>query len=499
MIYDFFTIIFKRYPRKSHRILEILPPLASVSLITMPLWGSLLIPAILAYFIIFFDIYWLYKSVNLVASSWIASKRIKDAEKMDWSAKAQELPHFQKTGHIVVMPNFKERIEKIKETLETLKNQSFPLKRIYVFVAMEEREKEAGEKAEILEKEYKDMFGGIYFTFHPDRQDEVRGKSSNEAHAARVAHKILIEDKKLDIDYLTISSVDADSLFDRQYFSYLTYKFLTSKAPYLRFWQSANVNYSNFWQVPAFTRIISFFGSLWRTSLLVQGLRLIPNSTYSLSFKLLKEIGYWDTDVIPEDYRIFFKAFFLTHGKVETEPIYLKTSMDAPQSPTYFKSLMNKYQQERRWSWGISDDALYLKWYFTIKGVPFLRKTYVLSNVLMDHILWPVNWYIITIAANIVAVVNPVFARTTLGYNLPRLSGFILTLCLVSLFAMIMIDFNLRAQEKQKISKIRKILFLPQFILMPVAGFFLSSLPALISHIQLIIGKKMDYKVTEKV
>lgn len=499
MIYNLLDHLFSRYPRKSIRLLEIIPPLISLLLITLPFWGAFFFPVQLAYFIIFFDVYWLYKSINLAFCSFVAGNKIKEAEKIDWLTNAKKSPNFSKINHIVIVPNYKEKVEKLKETIESIKNQTFPRKRIFVFIAMEEREKEAKEKAKILEKEYGDKFGGIYFTFHPDRVDEVKGKSSNQAFAAFEANEILVEKEGLDVDFLTISSVDADSIFDKQYFSYLAYRFLTSKDPYLRFWQSANVNYNNFWQIPTFTRTISFFGSLWRTSLLVQGMRLIPNSTYSLSFRLLKSIGFWDTDVIPEDYRIFFKAFFRTSGKVEVEPIYLKTSMDAPLSPTYFRSLINKYNQERRWSWGISDDALYLKWYLTVRNVSFFKKTYILGNVLVDHILWPANWYIITISANIVALINPVFTRTTLGYSLPRLSGFILTLCLVALLIMILVDFTLRPKSYKKIPRFRQLLFLPEFIFMPVAGFFLSSLPALISHLQLIMGKKIEYKVTEKV
>lgn len=498
MIYDFSNYIFSKYPRKSVRLLEVILPLLSVTLITMPFWGSFVFPVLLAYFIIFFDVYWLYKSFNLLICLYISSKKIKNAEKTNWLKKIGDLPNSPKMSHVIIIPTYSEEIEKIKETIDGIKNQTFPLKRIYVFVAMEEREKEVHVKSKILEDSYKNIFGGLYFTFHPDLPGEVKGKSSNEAYAARKAYKILIEEKKLDINYMTVSSVDADSIFDPQYFSYLSYKFLTSDKPHLRFWQSATVYYSNFWKVPAFTRIISFFGSLWRTSLLVQGLRLIPNSTYSLSFKLLKEVGFWDTDVIPEDYRIFFKAFFKKEGKLEVEPIYLKTSMDAPLSPTYLKSLLNKYHQERRWSWGIADDAVYLKWYFTVKNVPFFKKTFILGNVLIDHILWPVNWYIITVSANVVAILNPVFTRTTLGYNLPRMSSYILTLCLISLLAMIFLDFNLRSSGKEKISKLRRFLFLPEFILMPLAGFFLSSFPALISHLQLIAGKRLEYKVTEK-
>lgn len=216
-----------------------------------------------------------------------------------------------------------------------------------------------------------------------------------------------------------------------------------------------------------------------------------------MSFRMLKEIGYWDTDVIPEDYRILFKAFYKLKGQVWTEPIFLKTSMDAPLSATYIKSLQNKYHQERRWSWGVSDDPLFIKWWLTVPQVPFMRKTIMLWNVLQDHFLWPVNWFIITVAANIIPFVNPTFSRTTLGYRLPQLAGFILTFCVFSLLSMIIIDYRSR-QRHMTNSKTRQFLFPLEFVLLPIVGFFLSALPALISHTQLMFGKRLEYKVTEK-
>jgi hypothetical protein len=478
-------------------MLEIFPPLIAVILITWPFWGSVFFPVQLAYFVIFFNMYWLYKSANLAICAFISSRKIKKAEKTDYLAKAKSLPNFSKMKHVIIIPTYQESIHKIKETIDSIREQSFPSKRLFIFIAFEEREAGAKNKALELTKEYKNIFGGFYSTFHPDNPEEVKGKSSNQAFAARYANKILIEEGKIDINYLTVSSVDADSLFDYHFFSYLSYEFLRSPDPHHEFYQSANVTYNNFWQVPSFIRIISFFGSLWRISLLVQGLRLIPNSVYSLSFKLLKQIDYWDTDVIPEDYRIFFKAFFKSGGKVTVKPIFLKTSMDSPKSATYFKSLVNKYNQERRWSWGISDDAVYVKWWLTVREAPFWKKTYLVGNVLIDHILWPVNWYIITISANLIAFLNPVFTRTSLGYNLPRMSGFILTLCLFALFVLIYIDFDMRS-KKTRVSGFRQFIFPLEFVLMPISGFFLSSLPALISHIQLIIGKKLEYRVTDK-
>lgn len=496
---SYLNTFFTRYPRKSIRLLEVISPLTALFLISLPFWGSFFFPVFIAYLIIFFDIWWLYKSLNLAICSFIASRKIKQAEATNWLEMAQRHADFKKIHHVIVIPTYKESVGKLTETLQSLHAQTLPLDKLHIFLAFEEREGEAKEKAKALKAAFKNVFGTLDTTFHPDIPGEAKGKASNQDFAGRHAYKMLVEDGNLDAAFMTITSADADSIFDEQYFASVSERFLFVPNPTLKFFMSANVYYNNFWKVPAGTRVIAFFGSLLRTSLLVQGLKLVPNSTYTLSLKLLHDIGYWDTSVIPEDYRIFFKAFFMNEGKVTVEPIFLKTSMDAPQSMTYFGSLMNKYNQERRWSWGVSDDAVFLKWWLTVKNVPFFKKTYLVSNVLLDHILWPVNWFIVTISANLVVFLNPVFSRTSLGYTLPQLSGFILTICLFTLFIMIYVDFDLRSNKYARPSKMKQFMFPLEFVLMPIAGFFLSTIPALMSHLQLIRGKKMEYKVTEKV
>src|SRR3989344_1814042 len=366
---SFFDRIFTTYPIKTRRALEILPGFVSWSLILFPIWGSFFIPLAVAYFILFFDVYWFYKSFSLAITAFVASRRIKQAESQNWLELARPLENFEKMSHILVIPNYQENVDKIRVGIQSLAQQTFPAKRIYIVLAMEKREKDAKKRARVLINQFKDTFGDIFATYHPDIEGEVKGKSSNEAYGGKIAYKKLVKGGIIDEDFATISSVDADSIFDPQYFSYLSHSFLKDELKYNKFWQSANVNYNNFWNVPAPIRIISFFGSLWRTGLLVQKDRLVSNSTYSLSFKLLKEIGFWDTDVIPEDYRIFFKAFYKMKGQVWVEPIFLKTSMDAPMSTSYLKSLKNKYDQERRWSWGVSDDPLFIKWWFTVPNV----------------------------------------------------------------------------------------------------------------------------------
>ncbi|MDP3988215.1 MAG: glycosyltransferase family 2 protein [Candidatus Levybacteria bacterium] len=496
---SFFDKIFTRHPVKTRRFLEMLPGLVSWTLILFPFWGSILMPYVLAYFILFFDIYWFYKSFSMAFFAYVAAKKIRESEKTNWMELLKESKNLKRLHHIVVIPTYTEGLHVLRKSIDSLSKQTFPTKQILVVLAFEEREEKAKEKAIILKEEYKGRFGTVLATFHPDVEGEVKGKSSNESYASKQAYKEFVESGNINIDYATISSVDADSIFDKQFFACLSYKFLNNPNPHNKFWQSATVYYNNIWEVPAPTRLISFFGSLWRTAVLLHENRLIANSTYTLSFKLLKEIGFWDTDVIPEDYRIFFKAFYKKKGEISIDPIFLKTSMDAPHSTNYFKSLKNKYQQEERWSWGVSDDPLFIEWWLRVPNVPFFKKSIILFNVLLDHFLWPVNWFIITIAANVIPFINPAFSRTTLGYNLPKIAGLILTTCIFAFLTMIIIDFKHNRESHPALSKFRQFMFPLEFILLPLVGFFLSTLPAIISHTKLMLGKRMEYKVTEKV
>lgn len=494
---NFFDKLFTKYPVKTHRALEALPGMVSWTLILFPVWGGFFIPTIVAYFILFFDVYWFWRSFSLVRTAYLGSKKIAQAEAEDWLKKAEPLENFEKVSHVLIIPNYKESEEKLRRIVGTIAAQTFPLKQVYVVLGMEKREEDGKKKANLIMKEFEGVFGGIFATYHPDILGEVKGKSSNESYAGKEINKILFESGLRDIDFATVTTADADSMFDRQFLSYFAYDFLKEPERHFRFWETANVDHNNFWSVPAATRVFSFFSSLWRIGLLVQGDRLIAMSTYSLSFRLLRDMGFWDTDVIPEDYRAFFKAFFKFGGRVATKPIFLKTSMDSPLSPTYVGSLKNKYSQIRRWSYGASDDPLFIKWYLTVPNVPFVRKTKILWHVLLDHFLWPANWFILTVATAVVTLVNPEFSRTSLGYMLPILARVILTTSLIFLVIMVVIDYRNRPKHLSR-SRFRELIFPLEFVIMPIAGFFLNSLPAIISHTQLMFGKKMEYKVTEK-
>jgi hypothetical protein len=328
---------------------------------------------------------------------------------------------------------------------------------------------------------------------------EVTGKASNERFAAIWVEKNYISKNKLDIDYFTVTSCDADHKFHPKHFSCLAFKFLDDPNRYKLFWQPSVMFYNNIWEIPAITRVPNTFMSIWNLSQLPRKDRLINAQNYSLSFKLLKGVDYWDADKIPEDWGIFFKAFYKSGGGIEVEPIYLPLLADAAQSTSFWKTVKNQYQQIQRWAWGVSDDPWIIKSYFLAEDVPFWDKTMRLLQVIWSHFLWPVNWFIITLGLTLPTLLNPAFGRTALGYTVPRLSSFVLTVALVFLVMMIIID-NIHKPKRPKDFPLWRALLTPfEFVLMPIAGFFFSALPGIDAHTRLMLGKYIEYKVTEKV
>ncbi|HSX48888.1 MAG TPA: glycosyltransferase family 2 protein [Candidatus Saccharimonadales bacterium] len=490
-----------KHPHKIQRALEILPGFVSWNLILFPYWGIFVIPVVVAYFILIFNIYWFYQSLTIAVTIVISHLRIQAAMNYDWVKDLQGFPDAKLVRHVIIIPTYKEPLHTLQRTLNSLKNQELDKKQLIVVLAMEwkEDEKERQIKVNALNNEFGPVFDKLIVTVHKLTPGEVAGKASNERFAAIFIKKNLIDKKKLDMNYLTVTSCDADHVYHPNHFACLTFKFLDNPRRYNYFWQPGVLFYNNIWEIPAITRVQNTLGSIWNLSQLPRKDRLINQQNYSLSFKLLDEVGYWDADKIPEDWGIFFKAYYKMKGKIEVEPIYLPLFADSAQGTSAFKTLKIQYEQLKRWAWGVSDDPWIIKYYFLTPDISFVDKTMRLLYVIQSHFLWPVNWFMITIGLTIPTFIRPAFGRTVLGYTVPKISSAILTIALVFLVLMLIIDYFYKPKRPKTFPLWRAILTPFEFILMPIAGFFFSALPGIDAHTRLMLGKYIEYKVTEKV
>ncbi|TSC53735.1 MAG: Uncharacterized protein LiPW16_316 [Microgenomates group bacterium LiPW_16] len=387
----------------------------------------------------------------------------------------------------------------MKDTLENLTRQDFPHNKIFVVLATEARDPQAEETAKILREEFAHNFANFWVTCHPIIPGEVAGKSSNMAWAGKwVAEKL--ESQGIDLKNVTVTSTDSDVLLHPKYFSYLTFTFLADPDRFFHFYQAAIMFYSNIWRVPLPGRVLNTIYSIVNLANLSQNsLRLINFSTYSLSLATAKEVGFWGVNIIPEDYHLFFKTYFKKGEKVKVRPIFLPVLADAAEARGFWRTMINQYEQNKRWAWGISDDPSVIKNYFLHSEIPFWDRTLRLFNILEQHLAWPTNWFILTLGSTIPPLINPYFAKTVLGHNLARISSTILTICFIFLLVIIILDLRLKPPRPREFARWKIPALYLQWLTLPIVSLFLSALPGLDAHTRLMLGKRLEYRVTEKI
>lgn len=491
----------------TYRIFEMIPGIFAWLSITFPIWGAFLVPKLVAYFVIAFLLYWLYQSFKSAIFAIIGYFKIQTSKATNWLELYQrhqkdDWLNYDKINHAIIISSYKEPVEVIEMAVGSLAAQvDIDLKKIHVILAQEQRAGAQNNQITIdyFTSKYKSVFGSLTFTEHPkDIPGETAGKHSNEAFAAKYFKKKFIDNKKFDIGNLTLTSCDVDTIFHPKYFSALTYNFASHKDRYFRFWQSPIFWHHNINSVPGPIRIIGTLGNVIHIANIQEPDGIFFNySCYSSSYQLIDSAGYWDPDVIPEDWHIFLQSFFASGGKAAVEPIFLPTIVDAPDGKNYFNALKNRYNQCVRHAWGAVDIPYAITQAKIHTEIPLIRRVLRIYKLIQTHFIWSSNWFILTLGTSLPVVLNPHFFQTTIGFNLPRVSNIILTICLIPLFTLIILDWKLRPLDQKKgfWNFIKNLL---QWPFMPIATLTMSVLPGLHSHTRLMLGKRLDYKTTQK-
>ncbi|MDP4010019.1 MAG: hypothetical protein Q8P53_03495 [Candidatus Shapirobacteria bacterium] len=497
---------------KIYRLWEAIPGFFAWMVILFPIWGAYLVPKAVAYFVISFLVYWLYQSFKSSYLAVFGYFKIKADKKRDWLESFKEdfranWLHYADINHVIIISSYKELNDVIEMAFGSLAAQvDIDLKKLHVVLAQEARAGQENNQKTVdyFLSNYKDTFGSLTFTEHPaNLPGETPGKHTNEAWAAKYFKKEFITTnprslKKFSINHLTLTSCDVDTIFHPKYFSALTYRFASNPNRYVRFWQSPIFWHHNINDVPGPIRIIGTMGNVIHIANIQEPDGLFFNySCYSSSYKLIDLAGYWDPDMIPEDWHIFLQAFFASGGKALVEPIFLPTIVDAPEGKTYWLALKNRYNQCLRHAWGAIDIPYTIEQARIHTEIPLITRVLRIFKIIQTHLIWSSNWFVLTLGTSLPVILNPHFFQTAIGYNLPRISNLILTICLIPLFILIILDWKLRPVSQKKGFKvfIKNLLQWPFF---PIATLTMSVLPGLHSHTRLLFGKKLEYKTTVK-
>ncbi|HZP57619.1 MAG TPA: glycosyltransferase family 2 protein [Dehalococcoidia bacterium] len=504
--------------RPSHRAvdraLELLPFALAFALISSLVWGAFWLPIPLVVMLLGFDVYWAWRSLNIGVHTIKGYRAMKAAARIDWR-KHYDAERITRTDvlawddvrHMVIIPTYKESLDKLRATVGKLAESEVAREKLLVVIAMEEADSGAPGRFEALQREFSHRFLALIGTTHPkDIAGEVRGKSSNEAWAARWAKRLFCDEMGLSLDHLTVTSCDADTLFHPRYFGALTYYFATNPRRYRTFWQGPIFYYNNVWDVPAPLRIQNSLGGINHLAKLVRKYTvLFPQSTYSLSLRMCHEVGYWDVDVVPEDWHMFLKCFFELKGEPDVQPILLPVGNDGVRAHSYMRTFWEHYQQARRHAWGCSDIPYAVRQFIAHPEIPFLRRLRRTWSLTENHVLWSAQWFLITgVAANMSAGnwgafigLHP-FAQHNIPTWFITASHWILLPCMLPLLLMIVLDMMMRPPRPRRWKPWLYPVQFAQWALMAPITLFFTSLPAIDAQIRLALGRRLEYKVTEK-
>ncbi|MBU1137227.1 hypothetical protein KKD72_02580, partial [Patescibacteria group bacterium] len=302
-------------------------------------------PVWIAVFIIAFDVYWLLKTIYLSLHLRSSYFKMKKNMSTDWQEKLKEITAENKQDiyHLIVLPVYKESEEVVEEGVKAIINSDYSKNRMIVVLAIEERVGQSARNlAASIEKKFGDKFYQFMVTVHPDGiAGELAGKGANTAWAARQVKKEIIDPLKIPYQNIIVSCFDIDTVVFPKYFSCLTYHYLTSSNPTKTSYQPVPLYNNNIWQAPAISRVVATSGTFWQMVQQQRPERLSTFSSQSISFKALVDVGFWQTNMVSEDSRIFWQCLLYYDGNYQTEPLYYPVSMDANLTSSFLKTVLN--------------------------------------------------------------------------------------------------------------------------------------------------------------
>ena len=544
--------------RFAQRSLELIPGLLTWTTILGMFIGSWLAPVGAAVFVIVFDIYWIYLTVYVAFFSTMAYRGLRRGVRINWWDRVvqvrdpgkyrtlllersahlramlreeklslrerriirkerreleryaaelrglepirEQILDYRDIVHVVLLPTGNEGPEIIEPSIRSIAESSFPKSQIIILLATEEREPEETRlpKVKYLEEKFRGVFRDFIVTTHEVAQGEMRCKASNAGYAAR---KLMTYLDERDIDYKRVifSNFDCDSVVHPEYFSALTYAYITDPERLRRAYQPLPMYHNNLWDTNAFVRVMVTGSSFWH---MYQSTRkdMVTFSSHSEPFDTLVRVNFWPVNMISEDSVIYWKALSYFHGDYKVTPILLPISLDAVLADTYWKTLKNEYKQKRRWAYGIENFPVTMRAIWPDRLMPVWKKLHVTIEMIEGHYSWATAPLILALLGWLPLFLGgPAFNESVLAHNLPFVTRILMTLAMGGLVIFMFLSFLMLPPRPKKYGPMRNVLMFAQWFLAPVIA-LLGAIPAIDSQTRILLKKYFgEFWVTEKI
>ncbi|MBI4435719.1 glycosyltransferase family 2 protein [Candidatus Uhrbacteria bacterium] len=482
------------------RFWEMFPGLLVWGTFSLALLLSFVAPLWVIIFIIVFDLLWLFRVLYFNLFVVISWNRYRQARRVDWQQKVTSIPGSERIRHLVLLPTYQEGYDIIRSTLRSLKDNKTPNDRFFVVLGGEEGDTEAFEKiAHRAQQEFGSVFAYFGTTLHPKGlPNEIPGKGSNlhwMGHELETRLKERFPEVK-DED-IVVSAFDIDTLAHPQYFSYLAYLYCTVENPTRSSYQPIALFSNNIWSANAPVRIGAFGTTFWLFGELTRSERLWTFSSHSMPWKMLKDVGFWQKDIVSEDSRIFMQAFLHYHGDYRVTPMFLPVSMDAVTGANYFESMKALYVQMRRWAWGVEHLPFIIHEFGEETLIPWRKKAQYVFNHIEGMYTWataPIIMFVLGWLPLWVAKGETNALIQAAPFTLEQL----MQLAMIGILVSAVMSLTLLPSRPQEVRRHTWIIMGLQWILLPVTFILFGSFPAIDAQTRLMVGKYLGFHVTKK-
>lgn len=496
-------------PRAQQRALEIAPGALT--------WTVLLIPLIVAFAIRFndpadlwiiglgavlLDAYWFLRTAVTVYWVWRSLQQLRRVEAGDWWAECERMetpegaPGPNDITHCALIPTYTERYEVLRATVEALADQRYPDQLKVCAIITRATDIAGCDNVRRLQSELGHRFRALIHIKDPLLPGIVVGKSAAMSYGGPVLRQHC-ERLGLDPARTLVTDLDSDFRLHPQYFAHITWNFLHVDHPLTSIWQPVPVFLNNLWKVPAAVRVMATAATQWQMFLHQHPDRLVMFSSYTMSMKLLTEVGYWDSDVIPEDLRFFWKAFFRYGEDLKVRPAFLPVFGDAPRSRDYASTHVSQYNQIKRWAWGATDVPYVCVRMLSHPEIPWRLRARRFRFLMFNHLTWATLPLLLPIGGSLPALIDLDYSLSPTATALGLLTTVILTMTLLNTLVLIVVDRAV-CPKPPEWGRWRRLYADVQLFLYPVVGLALSVIPALEAQTRLMFGAYLEYRVTEK-
>jgi len=488
---------------ETNRFFEAVPAILTWTTLIGMVVASRFAPVWAAIFIIIFDTYWFFKTVFLSLHLRYAFNKTRANLEVDWLGEVKKLgKSWEDIYHLIVIPMSVEPYEVLRDTLGTLLGMNYPKDKVIIVLSSEERVDGSFEIAKRIEKEFGSEFYKFLATEHPvNIEGEIVGSGSNETWGAKEAKRLLIDPAGISYEKILVSVFDADTQIPKGYFGRLIYCYLTAENPDKSSYQPIPLYNNNIYEAPALGRVVSLSATFWHMLQQAREERVTTFSSHSMPFKALIEVGYWHTDVVSDDSRIFWQLYLHYGGDWRVVPMLYTVSMDANVAPTFWETAKNIYKQQRRWAWGVENVPYIMDGFLKDEKIPLSKKVHWIFHKIEGFHSWATNAILIFALGWLPIILGgESFNQTLLSFNLPNITRIIMTFASIGIVSSAVLGMALLPSRPEWFKFRHKVLYVVQWAFLPFSMIVFGAFPAIDAQTRLMLGGKfrLGFWITPK-